>query len=726
MSLSRRLFPILLFLCASAFADRLKVTVVDPQSAVAAGARVALYAASDHAVAVVTTSAEGIASFDRLTPGEYQVEVLAPGFAPNRKTVSVSGDSTVKLALTIAVANERVEVTAARTPTSAAETASTVETLDREQLRLFRPLSAADALRLLPGAVVAPTGQRGSLTSLFVRGGESRYNKVLIDGVPVNDSDSFFNFGVISMFDVDRVEFMRGADSALYGSDAMTSVIRLESAPGRTPEPELLFGAEGGTFSTARGFASIAGVRGRADYRLFGEQTNTEGADINNDYSNAAQGANVGFSLRPNVRLRLRARHSNNRSGVSSAWNFNGARLLSPDEDQVARQNDLLASVDVEIDAPARWQHRLRGFEYSHKLFNQDLIADRGCDFLLGIFFDCPFKTLSKFNRAGLEYQGEYTPRSWARTVFGYVFEDEHGDLRDLLFGGTTPGLRRSHGLYVEQLLVGGRGSLVAGVRYVHNENFGNKAVPRIAGVLALARGAKVLSGTRLRFAFSEGIKAPDFLESFGNAGFLILPNPNLKPEQNLSVEAGVEQNLAHRWSVSATYFRNSFRDRIDFKFLGPPTFESIFVNLNKALAHGAELELHGRVRALTVQGAYFYTSTKVLEAPLNPASVGRPLLRRPRHSGLLQFMYVKHRWAASVTGSFVGPRPDSDFLGFGIDHTAGYARVDLGGWYTVRRNVTAYVNIENALDKKYNDVVGYPALGISVRAGLQFRVGGK
>lgn len=721
------LFLIPLLLSSLACADRLQVTVVDPQSAVIAGARVTLYSAlNNRVVAVAATSSSGVAAFDRLSRGEYRLEALAAGFAPAKAPVSVAGDTAIKLSLTLPTAIEEVVVTATRSPVASKETASAVGTLDQDHLRLSQPISAADALRLLPGAVLGPTGQRGALTSLFVRGGESRYNKVLVDGVPVNDSDSFFNFGVVPMFGADRVELLRGPDSALYGPDAMTSVVRFETAPGHTPAPELQFGAEGGNFSTARGFASLAGVRGRFDYRVFGEQMNTQGEGVNNDYSNSLQGANLGLTLTPRARLRVRTRHSNSRSGVSSAWSFNGQALLAPDRDQFARQNDFLASADLDVEGPERWQHHFHGFEYSHKLFSQDLVADRGCDFLLGIFFDCPFQTLSKFNRAGFEYQAEYTQRTWARTLFGYVFEDEHGDLRDLLFGGATRGLRRNHGLYGEQILLGARGSLIAGLRYVHNESFGNRVVPRLAGSFVLKRGDSFFSGTRLRFAFSEGIKAPDFLESFGNPSFFILPNPGLKAERNLSVEGGVQQRLGSRWNVTATYFHNSFRDRVAFKFLGPPTFQSVFVNLNKVLAHGAELELDGRIRRLNVRGAYTYTSTQVVEAPLDPASVGRPLLRRPKHSGLLQFFYVGRRWGGSVAGSFVGRRPDSDFFGFGIDHAAGYARVDLGGWYAIQRNVTAYVNLENAFDKRYNDVVGYPALGINVRAGLRFRIGGE
>jgi iron complex outermembrane receptor protein/vitamin B12 transporter len=87
---------------------------------------------------------------------------------------------------------------------------------------------------------------------------------------------------------------------------------------------------------------------------------------------------------------------------------------------------------------------------------------------------------------------------------------------------------------------------------------------------------------------------------------------------------------------------------------------------------------------------------------------------------------YLGTRWGGSLAGSFVGARPDSDFLGFGIDHAPGYVRVDFGGWYAVRPRVTLYANVENALDRRYNEVVGYPALPVNFRAGMRFRIGGE
>ena len=205
-------------------------------------------------------------------------------------------------------------------------------------------------------------------------------------------------------------------------------------------------------------------------------------------------------------------------------------------------------------------------------------------------------------------------------------------------------------------------------------------------------RGGNFFSGTRFRFSYATGIKEPSFAQSFGNGGgFPVIPNPDLKPEQVRSFEAGLEQKFSRNYSLTATYFNSLFRDKIDFNFLTgaacppPALFCGQNVNVNEAIAHGAEVEFHGRPLAnLSLDGSYTYTSTQILEQPfafdplLDP---GQPLLRRPKHSGSLLLTYLSSRWGANLGGSFIGRRTDSDFLGYNINHAAGYARIDLGGW---------------------------------------------
>ncbi|MGH9500975.1 MAG: TonB-dependent receptor [Terriglobales bacterium] len=725
-------FWILVFvlsLVAPVSAAEIKIKVIDPQSAVVAGAQVMLFVAGSMTpVAVQYSSPEGAAVFRDSGSGPYRVRVLAPGFAPRTLDAASSGEITVGLAL--ATAAETVVVTATRSPVPNQEGGASVATLSSRQLQVMNPVAASDALRFLPGAVVDAAGQRGGLTSLFVRGGDSRYNKVIVDGVSITQPGGTFDFGTLPLAEADRVEFLRGAQSTLYGSDAMTSVVQVWTRTGTSPVPELRFGADAGNYGTESGYASLAGANGRFDYDVFGNQFNTTGSGPNDDYSNSLAGVNAGAKLDDWAALRLRLRHDNSVSGVQGEWNFNGQPLLSPDLDQRARQNNLLASLELTISGPSRWTHRITGYEWLLGRANTDFVTDPGRVTPFGEV-DFPFAEYARFNRAGFDYQGDYVERSWTHSTVGYEFEDENGTVSDPIPPppSLAHGLRLNHAFYGQQALTLGRLSLVAGARFVHNTTFGNAGVPRIALGFQALKGRSVFSGTRLKFSYATGIKEPRFEETFGIGPYQI-PNPNLKAERNRAFETGFQQNFfADKVVLNATYFNNLFHDQIEFITIDPATFVGQYINLEKSIAHGAEVELQARLNSkLLWNGSYTYTSTQILEAPpgsFAPFAAGDPLLRRPRHSAASLLSYLGGRWGANLGGSFVGRRPDSDFFGFNINHAPGYVLVNAGGWYAVTSRVTAYVNLENLLDKQYNEVVGYPALGVNFRAGMRFRIGG-
>jgi vitamin B12 transporter len=729
-------FLVFLLLSIPAFATDLQVRILDPNSAVVNTARVTLLKGNGPTiVAVRHVAADGVVRFTSLPESAYTVRVLAPGFAENNHTLSLPQSDPVDIKLAVAATPETVVVTATATPLIAQASGVAISTLESPAITLLNPADLGDSLRYVPGAIVSDTGRRGSLTTLFVRGGDSRYNKVIIDGVPVNDPGGTFDFGIVPMQQVDRLELLRGSASTLYGSDAMTSVVQLFTSTGKTRVPEIRFGADGGTFSTANGYGSIAGARGIFDYNVFAEQFNTDGQGVNDNYSNSSQGTNLGAQLGKNVALRVRVRHNNNRTGIASNWWFNGNPELPPDADQYARQNNLLASAELTIAGPGKLTHRITGFEYNHVRKNVDTVNDPARP------FDDPFDSRVNYNRAGLSYQGEYA-ETLGRSVFGYYFEDENGFIdttyESFGFAGEshTHGLRRNQAIYGEQIVNWKRLSLVGGLRYEHNESFGDKAIPRISATGLIFRGQHVLSGTRLRFNYSQGIKAPTFEESFGVSGtFPTNANPNLKPEQANSIDTGFQQNfLDGRFTFSGTYFHNIFTNQIQFS-VDPQTFEAQYINIKKALAQGAELEIHGRLgKNISINGGYIYTSTEALDSPEcqnggGCSGVGQPLLRRPKHAGNVLLTYSGSRWGSSVGGTFVGRRPDSDFF-FGaippVDYAAGYGRVDVGGWYEINHYVTAYANIGNVLNHAYNDVVGYPGLKANFRAGLRFRFGGE
>ncbi len=739
---------LLFVLLAAASAADLKIKVTDPQSAAVAGAQISVFSkGTAAALKIATTSSEGTATFSELSPGSYQIQVLAPGFALQTTEFDVSARShvgTIQIAipLHLATASETVVVTATRTPAPAEETGASISTLETAQLETMQPTAADDAVRFLPGAVVNIAGQRGGLSSLFVRGGDSTYNKVIVDGVTINEPGGTFDFGTLPLTQANRVEFLRGAQSTLYGSDAMTSVIQVWTRTGSTHTPELRFGADGGNFSTANGYASLAGARGRFDYNLFGDQFNTNGAGINNANSDSLQGANVGAALSDHAALRIHLRHSNSHTGVPGEWNFNGDdplvpvngasqpyEPLPPDPSEWSQLNSLLGSMELAVAAPSGWQHRFTAFDYLYRYNELNLNGDASRVNYADEMIDFQSHEVDRINRVGFEYQGDYSERTWAQTTFGYRVENENGFVGDVSFG-QTHGQRLENDVYLQQQLTLGRLSAVFGGRFVHNSAFGNTGVPRVALTLLVRRGGKYFSGTRLRFSYATGFKEPRLEETFAGAPYSI-PNPGLKPERVRAFEAGIQQDFFDgKYVFNATYFNNLFHDQINYETVNPATFVGEYFNVNQAFAQGAEVELQARLRtSLLLNTAYTYTSTQILDDPApidSQYNPGQPLLRRPKHSATTLLSYLGSRWGANLSGGFVGRRPDDDFFGFNINHAAGYVRADLGGWYAINSRVTAYANIENALDRRYNEVVGYPALPINFRAGFRFRIGGE
>jgi len=710
----------------------IKIKVVDPQDAVVAGAQVQLLRVGKAApAAVLSTSAEGVVIFRETASSSDRVQVRAPGFAAETVELSPKSDVlTVKLR--VAAASENVVVTATRTPVPSQAAGADVSTLSSGQLELMQPLAADDALRFLPGAVVNAAGQRGGISSLFVRGGESTYNKVIVDGVAIDNPGETFDFGTLPLAQADRLEFVRGAQSTLYGSDAMTSVVQVWTRTGNTAVPELRFGADGGNFGTATGYASLAGAYRRFDYNFFGNQFNTSGQGTNDSYSNSLEGANVGMRFNDQVALRVRFRHSNSYTGIPGEWKFNGDPLLQPNPSEWSHQNNLLGSVEFSVSEPSGWQHRFTGFDYLSRYTDINLSSNP-----LN-YDDFPGHTYNDINRTGFEYQGDYSERTWAHSTFGYRIENENGFVGS--YGAQTPGQRLEQDLYLQQQLTLGRLSVIAGGRFLHNSTFGNTGVPRVALTLLAMRGGNIFSGTRLRFSYATGFMEPALYQTFANLPYYTA-NPALLPERTRAFEAGFLQNFfSGRWALNSTYFNNLFHDQIEYGTNQAGLGQ--FFNVQQSLAHGAELEIQGRIwKKLSLNTAYTYLSTQYLQAPLcTPANfcdavfdTGNPLLRRPKHSATTLLNYLGTRWGANLGGSFVGRRPDSDFadecfcnLTAVITHAAGYARVDLGGWYAINSRITSYVNVGNALNDHYNEVVGYPALTANFRAGFRFRIGGE
>jgi outer membrane receptor protein involved in Fe transport len=253
-------------------------------------------------------------------------------------------------------------------------------------------------------------------------------------------------------------------------------------------------------------------------------------------------------------------------------------------------------------------------------------------------------------------------------------------------------------------------------------ENTVSSVNPRLSAALLPA------AGTRLHASFATGIRPPTGFElAFTN-------NPSLSPERTRSFEAGVEQRFFGRILVDATWFYNRYTDLI-VTLGGTLSSLSRYQSANIANSRAQGLELSGNVRPsrrLLVTGSYTLLATRILSlegsrglAPA-PFQVGQPLTRRPRNSGSFVATYTRGRIAADFTGYFRG-RTLFEEPGFGASNglfwNPGYSNLGVNLNITVLPGVTAYGNLRNALNRRYEEVFGYPAPRLNFVAGMKWRI---
>src|SRR5438105_452836 len=307
MGVARRSFTLLLFsilFTSPALAQELSGTVVDESGSPLPRVAVRLVDQRDSEVATTFTDSHGVFHFARACDGCAAV-VSLPGFNPARAAVSVTAP--VVLTLAVAPVKESVVVSATRTETPTSQVGAAVTVFTREEIERRDVTLIGELLRGTPGVTVVRAGGLGNVTSLFVRGGESSYNKVLLDGIPLNEPGGTFNFSNLTTDFVERVEVVRGAQSALFGSDAMASVVQVISkrAPRGLSHPSVLASAEAGSYDTRRGSASIGGSSGIWDAALHAGRQHTANRAPNNDFDNTTIAGNGGVTPSGNLSLRL-------------------------------------------------------------------------------------------------------------------------------------------------------------------------------------------------------------------------------------------------------------------------------------------------------------------------------------------------------------------------------------------------------------------------------------
>jgi vitamin B12 transporter len=550
---------------------------------------------------------------------------------------------------------------------------------------------APDILATVPGLSVFSNGPAGGVASVRIRGAEPDKTMVLIDGVPVNDPsqpDGNFDFGSLQLADVERVEILSGPQGSLWGSDAIGGVIAFT-----TRELDGFRGeAEGGSMATARGYAAIGRARDRYAVSASATAFRTDGisradsADGNpekdgfDDLSLAAKGR-VGLTAA--VTLDGQVRYERARIDQDG---FPAPDFTLGDTGEVSRN----ASWTGHARATARaWgmDHRV-----SFSLYELDRQITGG---------DFPSRYTAE--RRVWRWTSERLRDDGLSFVAGAERQDSEADVS---IGRAELGVTSAFA--VARAVLPARVAVTGSVRYDVPDGFDGQTTSRLAAVAPLPAGFQV------RASWGQGFKTPTISQSVCDFCFPVPAVTSLKPEHAEGWDAGLAWTSPdRRLTAAVTVYGLKVRDQIAFVF-DPVTFGSAYANLERTRSRGLEAEASAELGGgWLVRLGYGYTDAE-------DESTGETLLRQPLHQGSAVLAWTGRRARAALT-----VRAESsqvDVLDFGHAIRPGFVTADLAGGWKLDEGTELTVRVENLLDRRYQQVLGYGEPGISAYVGIRLR----
>jgi iron complex outermembrane receptor protein/vitamin B12 transporter len=661
----------------AAAAATISGTLLDSLGAVVANGRVELIDARTGSVVASTSSdANGRYSFEIAHEGRFQIRATAASFRPAVSEPSFAGrahSAEINLTLSPSVVSQQIVVTATGMPMPEPQTGASIGVIGEESLTAHRTVE--QEMRIQPGIQADSAGQPGSQTLMRVRGGPSDANKVLIDGVPANDIGGGIDFANISAAGVGTVEVFRGPNSALFGSDALASVVSITTRRGVTTIPELGYSVDGGTYGSYRQEGNLGGVWRQFDYFTDASHFDTRNSTPNSQAHNASYLGNVGWQLLPGTELRATVRRS-----VSAFNSANAYDLYKIADDGVSREEDTAFGATLQNRFSERCNGLIRyaGLRYRSQYTNfgptgipyntgygtvylGNVVTITGANGYSvtgqGILQYGPGSSTSPYltNRDSIYAQTDYRFGSALTALFGFRYEAESG-YTTYISSGYSAGLSsadRGNYSYMMQLNGGlwERLYYTVGSGLERNAVFGFAATPRASLAFFAARPKESgwLNGTRFSFNFGKGIKEPSIDEEVNSVYRLLqsIPASSGSPSgeqlisefgiqpfravRSRSYDGGVQQMLAHgRARVTLTFFHNEFGDQAEYvPFQGlaelgvpqavvtelesDPALGGAYENSLDYRAQGSELEVEYRLgKSVVLRGGWTYTDAVV------------------------------------------------------------------------------------------------------------------
>lgn len=599
------------------FADAASIrgVVTDASGAKVTGATVALLSGGKVAGSAVST-ADG--SYQILTgaSGRFFLVVSAKSFRQLQTPGFYAGrldNIEQNVVLEPQWVHESIVVTATGTPTPQPQTSASTSVLGPLDLELQDDM--VSALRLMPGTSAVQIGQRGAQTSLFIRGGDSDDNKVLVDGVSAGDLGGRFDFGTISTTALESTEVYRGANSSLYGADAASGVVSLTTPRGTTSFPSLLVRADGGNFNTSREEAELAGSHNKFDYLGAFSWLQTSNALRMDEYHIATSAANVGWQPTGSTQIRGTIHYGVDATGVPNAYEFYHVTDQATQKDQ-----DIYLGASIDNQTTADFHNMVR-YNLTRKreqfsLWNQsgsgffdafgdslgDLVTINGANgssatgrAVLDYAQTYPYHYQLVNNRDQVAYQGDYRFTPHITALAGFHYEDERGSEVVPSYGTNENTERRNydyvaavHGDFKTRFFYTLGGSLE------HYSQFGVETSPRagLSFYVFRPRSGK-FSGTRILFNYADAVREPALTDQFGSLYQFLSANGFQATAQQLQItplaapavrtyEGGLEQSfLGERIIFRASYFHNEFGKQIEY--VGAHLLPGLLPNLSAA-----------------------------------------------------------------------------------------------------------------------------------------------
>lgn len=593
-----------------------------------------------------------------------------------------------------------VVVTATGTPLARDRVPASVTVLDGATLRAQGLTHLADALREVPGMAIVQSGSYGAPTSLFTRGGQNNYTKVLIDGVPLNDPGGTLDLGFLTLDDVERIEIVRGPASMLYGSDAVSGVVQIFTRHG-SATPRGALDARAGTFSSYDADGSVSGPVGPVQLSVDGGHHASNGIyQFNSRYRNDVGSASITATPWAGADLRANGRYDDALAHFPT--DFTGAPV-----DPNAYRTEKRTLLDAEL--------RQRAGIANMRLGLTSNLADAASIDPPNGPGDFGSSFLTHTVRQAADLRVAVPVLSLAALTVGGTLERQHE--------GSPDADRHNGAGYVELLRSTSVTTLTGGARLDHSSTYGDFGTYRVSLERVLP------AALRLRGTLGTAFREPSFAESFDTP--FSMANPALRPERTTSWEAGLEHDVHDgALTLGATYFHQRFVDMIDYSYNAATPSRSEYENIAQARAAGVEAEARvAPVQGVSADASYTWLDTRILHAGFDPSpdatlAQGGPLLRRPKHSGSVGLRYARpDGLAATARATYVGERPDRLFHGAPTFDTEPvtlhpYTKLDLsllaplGRISRELRPIDLTFRIDNALDTHYESVAGYATPG--------------